>query len=556
MKTKQLILLLTMLFVFLYSLKAQTSSFNSRAVVSNMCKGDNVLRYYRMALPITQSCFYDDFEGDVNNVKSFWADVEEFMNRLYVPLGFCFDVIEDNCLVMSNSNEIDDNSMNALGFGTEILNNIIGSENYDIGMWIASPASWDNKGQSLLGGVYNPANKAAAYSMKDIVTVAHEAGHLFGALHTNDPGTYTEAGLGQSVMGYGTPSNFFAIPSIEQIYSWNREHNASYYSDEARTSLVGNNGGGNYVYGIKIENSAPVIDKSNIKELYRIPRGACFAFNISATDAQGDKITYAVQPADDGTPFCAYAPSESNIVDYRPQYMLFENDDYFYLMDGSNPADVAVGKYNFYIGVNDIPESYSFVAMKESPFYSCYSISSTAVEIVDGIPFTATIAPNKRQYGAKEMITVEWGVNENYFNPDSKVRISLSDDYGKTFKYILAESVLARNGKCDVLLPNINIGNVDVDFIAYTRSLPAGIIRVEEIDGIAYTLTTLSPTDDTLYNAVGGFTVSGASTSIEHIPNLEKGTCDIFDIYGRQVIDINNLSTGIYIVNGKKLLIR
>ena len=81
----------------------------------------------------------------------------------------------------------------------------------------------------------------------------------------------------------------------------------------------------------------------------------------------------------------------------------------------------------------------------------------------------------------------------------------MSADYGKTFPYVLAESVLATDGSCSVALPNITVGNVDVDFVTATRSMRGGIIRIEEIGGVAYTLTTLSPENG------GGFNVSGGS---------------------------------------------
>ena len=87
-----------------------------------------------------------------------------------------------------------------------------------------------------------------------------------------------------------------------------------------------------------------------------------------------------------------------------------------------------------------------------------------------------------------------------------------------------------------------------------------GIIKVEEIGGVAYTLTTLSPENG------GGFNITGA-TGVEDVKgesgngkgeNRErKGECGegnaVYDLLGREVY---NPSGGVYIVNGKKFIVR
>ena len=61
----------------------------------NVIPGDNVMRYYKVAVPVTMSSFEEDFCGDEAAVKQFWSDVEEYLNKVYVPLGFCFTVNRD-----------------------------------------------------------------------------------------------------------------------------------------------------------------------------------------------------------------------------------------------------------------------------------------------------------------------------------------------------------------------------------------------------------------------------------------------------------------------------
>ena len=41
-----------------------------------------------------------------------------------------------------------------------------------------------------------------------------------------------------------------------------------------------------------------------------------------------------------------------------------------------------------------------------------------------------------RTYKAGEKLTLHWDVDKNIFGEDSKVRILLSDDSGKSYKYV------------------------------------------------------------------------------------------------------------------------
>ena len=93
MKKIRFAVLIFLLFV-VTSATAQT-----RAVAKDAIPGDNVLRFYRLAIPVTQSAFERDFCSDYNAVLEFWNVCEEYVNDVFVPIGFCFDVIEDSRLV-------------------------------------------------------------------------------------------------------------------------------------------------------------------------------------------------------------------------------------------------------------------------------------------------------------------------------------------------------------------------------------------------------------------------------------------------------------------------
>ena len=522
--------------IFLYlllPLQLLAQGVEATRSVGGAIPGDNIVRYYRLALPVTVSAFEEDFYGNYNKVLQFWRDCEDFCNRMFVPLGVCFDVVENEDLVMKKRNMIDENIYN-IGFGTELTDAAIGTANYDVGMWINHRDEFaENSGLTQAHGVYSTKSKSNGYAKADKWVVAHELGHIFGA------DAHTAQGEGSLMDNEG---EFFSYPSILLI----------------RDALVKNGIQSAHV-SKSVENSAPVFDVSVMKNAYRIPQGACMAIPLSATDKH--PVTYSAigcSSAEVGEVngewgllpnFASLPPQSGNVIDYSPKYSAdIYDDEFYFVMAGTDVPFMDPGYYNIAFLANDMPSSTSYDYLLDNPFYSNYSVWDATVEIVGGTAFNASLTPQKNSYSAGETVTVKWGVNNSYFTSESRLRITMSANYGETFDYVLAESVPATDGSCAVVLPNVNVGNVDVDFKTAIRSMRGGIIRVEEIGGVAYTLTTLS-----LENG-GGFTVTGGTdTGIQEM--VVAGDDCIYDLRGCRRSGCD-LPCGVYIKNGKKIIIK
>jgi hypothetical protein len=325
---------------------------------------------------------------------------------------------------------------------------------------------------------------------------------------------------------------------------------------------------GAYTYK-SVTNSAPVFDTNVMKDSYRIPQGACISIPVSATDEHA--VTYSaigcssanindVNGEDGMVPhFRSLAPQSAAVIDYRPQYRADIYDEEFYFVtEGTDVPSMSAGSYPIAFLANDMPEATGYDYLAANPFYSNYSVWDATVQIVGGTAFKASLAPHKNNYSAGETVTVKWGVNNSYFTSNSRVRITMSDNYGKSFDYVLAESVPATDGSCAVVLPNVNVGSVDVDFVTATRSMRGGIIKVEEIGGVAYTLTAHSP------ELGGSFCITGGTGIYEVKGESGNGKTEsgevktVYDLQGRRVFteSSKNLMPGVYIINETKRVVR
>lgn len=264
---------------------------HSTATTSKITNRD-VLFIYRLALPVSKYSFTNYFHSNVESVKHFWARVETELNEVYMrDIGIKFEVINDEKLIVKTDNHLFDNrdADHIINNATAQIDALIGRENYDLGMVITTNLSDGYRGLAKLDGAYGW-HKGGGVSYPYSLTIAHEIGHQFGSEHTFTTGGiisyYTETGVGQSLMSYGSPGTFFSQVSVYAIR--NKLADLWYYSDKQRTNLIKINENFDHInhpYGIQLTNQSPVIDRSKLKKEYTIPQYTYFQFQISATDA-------------------------------------------------------------------------------------------------------------------------------------------------------------------------------------------------------------------------------------------------------------------------------
>ena len=476
---------------------------------------DGVFRHYRLALPVDYSIYNSKyFNRDVNKVKAFWYATIAFINELYRnDVGVDFTLVDDEALIFTTTeNQLFGRGSRAndvVNDGTITLNKHYDPKKYDLAVILTDYREKYN-GMAAVYSAYEQHNKAnaAARPIKPS-TIAHEIGHMFGADHTfSNGGNYTsktEIGSGQSIMSYGHeyPRDFFSLISLETIRRF-LGNSMAYYADEARTQVAGKRvegTGSNLVYGVKSNNQPPVLDRSHLKKEYVIPKDTYFQFYLTGRDAENDTITYIAHQADrrfhstnSNARFMTYKGKTNGNIRFETTWFEKERNT-FMPIAATSPLNYTPGTFTFWLAAADHNRADRNHVVK-------YDVEEVKVKIAEGKPFQIQNFDNgsweqNRTYKGGQLLTLHWQVDENIFGKDSKVRILLSDDSGKTYKYILKETA-DNNGTCDVILPNINIGTTHGHF---GKQRGQGVIKIEVIDGLAFALSCTKP-----YH-VGGFMI-------------------------------------------------
>lgn len=357
-----------------------------------------------------------------------------------------------------------DDGFELLDENQAFIDSKIGNSSYDIGhifstggggvAQLRSPCT-SSKARGVTGSSI-PRNDAF-----DIDYVAHEMGHQWGAQHTFDnscggnrtASTSVEPGSGSTIMAYAgicapnVKSNsdaYFHVVSVNQMY--NNITNGTGSSCPVKTS---NN------------NQVPVIQALTN---YTIPNGTAFVLSGTASDPDGDAVTYLWEQTDVRPSTTSTVPSstQTNGAIFRSYLPTTSNFRYFPTMASIAAGNLAptweviptVGRtLNFSLFVNDNKATGNQAAR------------ANMVVSVSGVagPFKVTSQATAANYTGGSELTVTWdiaGTNTAPVNTQN-VQILLSSDNGLTYPTVLAASV-PNNGSAVVTLPNENNGNARI----------------------------------------------------------------------------------------------
>lgn len=452
----------------------------SSSANSNTATG-STLRTYRLALAATAEFTQTYGGGTVAGALSTLTTMVNNVNAIYErDLAIHLTLIANETSIIFTNSATDGYTSNSsttlINQNQTVLAQRIGSANYDVGMVLdghvhGTVPGFVAQGAGQPQSVCNSSQKGKGVSIfrstdptsiHGIYTVAHELGHMFGALHTFNstadecgpsrfPQAAYEPGSGSTIMAYrgaflpnGTyyplctaadelhsSDTYFHAASIEQIVNFTTFGNGSACSALTDTG-----------------NNPPNVDAGADRT---IPANTPFSLTATASDAEADALTYCWEEFDLGAP----GPPHTDNGD-RPIFRSFA--------PVTSPArtfpqlpDILSGTPTFGESLPTTNRTMNFRITVRDNHSGGPGVNTAQmrVNVVAGAPFVVTQPGSSTTWSAGSNQVVTWDVAATASAPVScaNVALLLSVDGGNSFPFTLAPSV-PNNGAATISVPN------------------------------------------------------------------------------------------------------
>lgn len=471
------------------------------------------LRSYRIAIAADNT--YTEFHG--GSVTEALEAIVTTMNRvtgIYEnELAVTFVIVDDNDQIIYPNESTDPfvglSTSETLDENQELLDRVIGSANYDIGHVFTTGSG----GLAGLGVVCNSSFKGRGTTginspigdPFDVDFVAHEIGHQFGGNHTfngsvgscaggnRNSSTAYEPGSGSTIMAYAGICGAHNIQNNSNAYF----HAASL--DEILTYTTESTGN-NCPVTTDSGNTPPEVSAPDGG--FTIPIGTPFSLTATASDADGDEITYTWEHYDLGDAGSPSSPGRTSPL-FRSYSPTTSPTRYFPRLEDILTSTTVFGEIlpantremNFRITVRDNNSAAGGTNEDNVEFNTTDQAG----------PFLVTSQNETTSYQGGSAQLIEWDVANTDKAPINleNVQILLSTDGGATFAEVLSEST-ANDGAEFVVMPNIDVTdarimvaavgnaffNVNQSSFGITQNDESGFsLLVSEVPGISCTNT-------------------------------------------------------------------
>ncbi|QQS33680.1 MAG: carboxypeptidase regulatory-like domain-containing protein [Acidobacteriota bacterium] len=561
--------------------KSDESIFNSQPT-AEFSHGSNV-RTYRFAVATTFE--YTNFfrltgDSDAQAQARAFNAVVVSVNRINLvyrkELSVFLSLVSDTNLTYVTNPETPSNYQNNgssadLNANQTNVNSVIGSANYDFGHLFQTA----NGGVAQLSSVCGTSKARGLSGLPnpqgdpfDVDYVAHEMGHQMGGNHTfnaaancgsSPTAARREPGSAVTIMGYA------GICSSTSNISRNSIDIFHFYNLNEMITFMGGTGG--TCGTTATPNAIPVVASVPNRT---IPFNTPFALTASATDADGDALTYNWEQNDPGASQSNYpgtTDDDDTSLVFRPGFRSYlptaSPTRYFpsmtYVLNNQNEAPItysgtsAVGAVcaGTCITGEDLPSAARTMNFRVTVRDGKGGIAdqATVITVVNTItPFKVTSPNTNVVFPGGSSHTVTWDVSSTNTAPinTANVKISFSSDGGQTFPTVLAEST-PNDGSQSVTIPNVNT--------------TTGRIKVEAVGNIFFDVSDVNFTVNTVASngsvsgqvfSSGGSTLRNAVVTITNEQGyLQRVNTSSFGFY-----QFDDVPAGTYIVTVSSRLFR